>query len=166
MKTTSSKKQEYKYSLKTGAFGNDGGLMLDKFLFYLLPPQEAIEIKKLRTTLKIEFDSGIAAADQIIEKIGIISDYVYDENAASYFRYLDINKQADANRIVDLDIDLTSLLKSDNVRYNSGLYNFGSYSDFTFVWLKLGRGTNLSSSYCGILKEWKTDALFITKGVK
>lgn len=166
MKTSSSKKQEYTYSLKTAAFAANGGLNFDKFLFYILPPQEVIEIKKLRTILKLQFDSAIPTADRIIEKIGIISDYIYDENSASYFKCFEINKAADANREVELDIDLTSLLKPDNVRYNSGLYNFGLYSDFTFVWLKLGRGENLTSSFCGILEKWKIDALFITKGVK
>jgi len=168
MRSQSSKKQEYKYSIKTGAYADTDslGLILDKFLFYLVPPQDSIAIKSLRTSLRLEFDAGVPVADRIIEQIGITSDYLYDENEAAYFRSLYINKAADANRIVDLDIDLTSLLKEDNVQYNAGMYNFGSSSQFTFIWLKIGRGTNLQSSFNGVIQKWKADAFFVTKGIK
>ena len=168
MNIQSSKKQEYKYSIKTGAYADTShlGMMLDKFLFYLVPPQDSIAIKSLRTSLKIQFDASIPVADQIIEQIGITSDYLYDENEAAYFRSLMLNKAADANRIVELDIDLTSLLKKDNVFYNAGMFNFGNSSQFTFIWLKIGRGTNLQSSFNGLILKWKADALFVTKGIK
>ena len=168
MNIQSSKKQEYKYSIKTGAYADAThlGLMLDKFLFYLVPPQDSIAIKSLRTSIKLQFDASVPVADQIIEQIGITSDYLYDENEADYFKSFIINKAADVNRIVDLDIDLTSLLKEDNVYYNAGMYNFGSSSQFTFIWLKIGRGTNLQSSFNGLILKWKADALFVTKGIK
>lgn len=167
MKTKTSKKQEYTYSLKTAIFtglDNDYGMPREKFLFYLLPPQESIAIKRLRMHLKIKFATSVAVEDRIIEKIGIISDFIYDENDADHIRYFEINEVADANREIELDLDLTSLLKEDYVDYETKPYLFSG--NFTFVWFKIGKEDNLTASYNGGILKWKVDALFVTRGVK
>lgn len=165
----SSKIQEYKYSLKTQAYTSPDsvGLCGDVTLFYLLPPQDAIEIKYLRTHLKLRFDSGIASGDRKIQRIGILSKFDSDPSIADHFRYLDVNITADVNREVELDMNLTSLLKPTNTRYNSDIFLQGVDDNYTYVYLRLGNGDNLiNEPTVGDILLWKVDGMYTTTGVK
>src|SRR3989304_5205072 len=163
----SSKKQEYTYSLKMASYTNGIPIFEDKILFYLLPPQDSIAIKRLRTNIKIQFDVAVASADRIIEKVGIISEFVYDETTAAYFKSIDVNAAADASRIAEVELDITSLLDQSNTRYDNSLPVLETYTNFTFIWLKIGRDSNLeNASFNAIIKRWKADGLFVTTGIK
>lgn len=164
-KSQSTKRQEYTYSLKTVALTNAGACR-DKFLFWLAPPQDAISIQYLRTHFVFQFDSGVAVADRVIEKIGIISKFDYTETDAAYFRALDLNLAADGNREVDIDINLSSLLKKDNVAFTSDpLGVSGSEEGYTLIYIKLPVSLELTGTV-GTIKLWKADGLFTTKGIR
>lgn len=159
------KLQEYKYSFKSAAFTSLGvvNLCQDKILFYLVPPQEALSIQYLRTHLKFQFESSVASADRVIEKIGIISAYEYNELGVDYFKSVDINQAADGSRNVELNINLTPLLKKDNVAYSIELTPPGE--GYTMIWVKFPNSLYGNNSVGRILL-WKADALFTTTGIR
>jgi len=162
----SSKKQEYTYSFKSAAYSNQStavDLCQDKVLFYLVPPQDAISIQYLRTHLLIEFESSVATALQKLEKIGISDEFTYNDPQVDYLRTLDVNLSADGNRQIELDINLTPLLKKDNVAYADELGITGN--GYTFVYLKFPQGLYGNNSV-GKIRTWKVDALFTTKAIR
>jgi len=169
--------QPYKYSLKCAAVDVDGaGYMCgDTWYFYIVPPEDALTIENIRTHLCIQFDSAVPSAFQKLERVGIINTYpgLYP---ITHKRTLTVNKTADANRIIDLEIDLSKLLKKDNVDYwNGGAMSYPENA--TLIVLEFAVG---ASSYngdgtlyqTGSLGEpggvllWKTDALFTTQGIR
>lgn len=166
-KSESTKHQEYTYSFKSAAYANQSSsgsdLCTEKVLFYLIPPQDAISIQYLRTHLIIEFDSGVPAASRILESIGIADEFNYIDEQVDYLRILPIGQAADANRRVELDINLTPLLNKDNIAYSTELSILGN--GYTFVYLKFpdALAANLS---VGRIILWKVDALFTTKGIR
>lgn len=159
------KLQEYKYSFKSAAFTSVGvvNICQDKILFYLVPPQDALSIQYLRTHLKFQFESSVASGDRIIEKIGIVSAYEYDETGLDYFNAININQAADGSRNIELNINLTPLLKKTNVNYSIELTPPGD--NYTMIWVKFPNNLygNLS---VGRILLWKADALFTTTGIR
>lgn len=131
---TSNKHQEYTYSLKTAAADTTNILTticLGKALFYLVPPEDALSIQYLRTHFKFKFDSAIPSGYRRLDRIGII-DAKFNP---TYERYLDLNLTADGNREVEVNINLTPLLKKDNVKYTLFEDAFGT--GYTYIYILL-----------------------------
>lgn len=156
------KNQEYTYSLKTVAASYPGTLTtmcLGKALFYLVPPDNAQTIQYLRTQFKFRFDSSINSAYRRVDRIGII-DAKFNP---TYERYLDLNLVADGNREVELNVNLTPLLKKDNVAYTLFEDAFGT--GYTYIYILLAEELSDTGSIGEVLL-WKADALFTTQGIR
>lgn len=72
---------------------------------------------------------------------------------------------ADANRRVDLSIDLTHLLKHDNVSYEEDAFDDGPTTGYTAVEILLA-DTLRETSTVGTIEIWKIDGLFTTTGIR
>lgn len=162
------KLQPYKYTMKTVAAGSSAGICRNRFMMYMIPPKEALSIERLYCHFVMTFDAGIAAADRKIESIGIIDELrpFPITKAANYQRRQTVNLQADANRRVDLSIDLTHLLDHDNVAYEESVFDPGVVSTgYTAVEIKLPDSL-VDISNVGALVLWKIDGLFTTIGIR
>ena len=81
-----------------------------------------------------------------------------------------INKSADANRVVEFTVDLTSLLNKQNAGANDGLL-VGGVEDATLIYVKLpdalsefvSGGLFLTS---GTINIWKADAVYTTREIR
>lgn len=159
---TRTKNQEYKYSLKTVAADTTNILTtmcLGRALFYIVPPQDAQSIQYLRTHFKFKFDSSIPSGYRRLDRVGIIDA----KFGATYERYLDVNLIADANREVELNINLTPLLKKENVAYTLFEDAFGT--GYTYIFIELAPELYETPSI-GEMRLWKADALFTTLGIR
>ena len=163
----SQKKQEYTYSFKTAVFtSNYINLCTDKILFWLVPPKNSLGIHYLHTQLKFQFESSIPSAVRYIKDIGIIGRYGQDTSLAEHFRILEINKVADANREVELSINLSSLLKKDDIASTENIVSPPVLTDgFTFVYVSFDSSL-VDELSLGRIRLWKTDALFTTTGIR
>lgn len=160
----SNKHQEYTYSLKTVAADTTNILTtmcLGKALFYIVPPEDAQTIQYLRTHFKFKFDSSIDPAYRRLDRIGIVDA----KFSPTYERYLDLGLTADGNREVEVNINLTPLLKKDNVAYTLFEDAFGT--GYTYIYILLApeiEADNIGS--VGEMRLWKADALFTTLGIR
>lgn len=163
------KLQPYPYSLKTIAAGSGQSICRNRFLMYMIPPKEALTIERLFCHFVMTFDSGIAAASRKIDSIGIVDETssIFPITAeANYQRRQTVDLSADANRVVDLSIDLTHLLKHDNVRYEEvGFDSSDTDTGFTVVEIKLPDALE-DTSTIGVITLWKIDGLFTTDGIR
>lgn len=162
------KLQPYPYSLKTIAADDAQTICLNRFFMYMIPPKEALTIERLYCHFVMTFDAGVAAADRVLESIGIVDELrPFPATAeANYQRRQTINMAADANRTVDLSIDLTHLLKHDNVAYEENAFDPGETdTGYTAVEIKLPDSLSLTSNV-GALVLWKIDGLFTTTGIR
>lgn len=155
----SSKKQVYKYSLRTTAIAS-GGICRDKLYAYAVPPDDAITIENLYLHLIIQFNASLSSSIKKIVKIGIANDLT----APTRLRTITLNKAADVNDIVDLRIDLSSLLKNSDVAWRDFFLNPVSY-DLTYVYIELPPDFATISNG-GYLKLCKMDCLYTTKGIQ
>lgn len=162
------KLQPYPYSLKTIAAGSGQSICLNRFFMYMIPPKEALTIERLFCHFVMTFDSGVAAADRKIVSVGIVDEVrpFPMTSDANYQRRQAVNLSADANRVVDLSIDLTHLLKHDNVRYEEVAFDSSDIdTGFTAVEILLPEALS-STSNIGVLTLWKIDGLFTTDGIR
>lgn len=162
------KLQPYPYSLKTVAADDAQSICLNRFFMYMTPPKEALTIERLFCHFVMTFDAGVAVADRKIVSVGICDEVrPFPMTAdANYQRRQDVNLSADANRVVDLSIDLTHLLKHDNVRYEEVGFD-PSDTDTGFTAVEILLPSNLSAtSNIGVLTLWKIDGLFTTDGIR
>lgn len=156
------KNQEYKYSLKSVAVDTTNILTTmcaGKALFYIVPPEDAQTIQYLRTHFKLKFDSSIPTAYRRLDRIGIVDS----KFNITYERYLDLNLIADGNREVEVNINLTPLLKKDNVAYTLFEDAFGN--GYTYIFIELAPELENTGSI-GEMRLWKADALFTTLGIR
>ena len=137
---------------------------------YMLPPKNALTIERLYTHFVFQFDSGVAAADRYIQSIGIVDEIpLLIGQDANYQRREELNIQADANRRIDISMDLTHLLKKDNVAYEESGFDPATDEGFTLVEVLLSPNINQAHpSYLsvGVAELWKTDGLFTTIGIR
>lgn len=166
-KSQSTKHQQYTYSFKSAATADPTAVRIcrDKFAFWLVPPQDALTIEYLFTHLKIQFESSVPSADRVIKKIGIISQFNYNEWQADYFNALDVNLTADVNREIEIKMNLSSLLKKDNVHFTSDPLGADFEEGYTFIWVKLADGLAFNNQVGKVLL-WKADGLFTTTGIR
>jgi len=172
----SAKKQPYTYTLKTATFvGGDNGFGGDYgficgngIIFYLVPPDNAITIENLYVHLIMQFDTSVAAADRVLKKIGIIDapvNPVFFPALIDRLKTFDVNITADGNRMIDKRIDLSGLLKKDDIAYR-GIFSDSSTPDNGYTMVYIGFDDSLAfQSITGAIKLWKIDALFTTIGI-
>lgn len=164
-----SKLQAYPYSLRTVAAA-DFSMCGYRFMHYMLPPKDALTIERLYTHFVFQFDASIDVADQVIQSIGIVDEIPLLINGdANYQRRQELNIQADSNRRIDVSIDLSHLLKRDNVAYEEGGFDPADDTGFTFVEVLLSPNLDINHpSYLsvGVAELWKIDGLFTTIGIR
>jgi hypothetical protein len=161
---TRTKKQEYTYSMKTA--GVDTRDILTTFcngraIFYLIPPKDALSIQYLRTQFKFIFDSSIPTDWQKIYRIGIRDSKLDD--FVTYERYIELDLAADGARTVQIDMNLTPLLKKDDVAYTEFEDTFGT--GYCYVYIELAPELAATGTI-GEMRLWKVDALFTTVGIR
>lgn len=172
----STKLQPYKYSLKTvtfvggdNGFGGDYGFICsDGMILYVVPPDGALTIENLYVRLKMQFDSSVAAGDRVLKKIGIIdapSSPTFFSSLIDRLKTFDVNIVANGSREVDIRIDLSALLKKDDVAYR-GLFSDSSTPDNGYTMIYIGFDSSLAEAgTTGKVIVWKADALFTTVGI-
>ena len=165
------KLQPYPYSLKTVAPADRSSSLTAcgyRFFLYMLPPKDALTIERLFCHFVFTFDSGIPAASRVLKSIGIVDELrPFPATAdANYQRRQTLNLQADANRKVDVSMDLTHLLKHDNVEYSeSGFDDNPIETGYTAVEILLPDTIDFSTT-SGVINLWKLDGLFTTTGIR
>lgn len=160
------KLQPYPYSLKTVLAADQQGC-LNRFFLYMLPPKDALTIERLFCHFVFLFDSSVAVADRVVQSVGIVDQLVPQPISATsnYQRRQSVNMQADSNRRVDLSIDITHLLKHDNVSYEEDAFDDGPTTGYTAVEILLADNLQ-STSTVGTIEIWKLDGLFTTTGIR
>jgi len=145
--------QPYTYSLKTAA---EMGVLTCGFIqyCYIVPPEDALSIENLRTHLIVKFCADVPEEFRVVK--------------ITYKKVFDVNKVADVNGIVDFEIDLSTLLKKDNVEYWQDLNDFPTTGTFVYVELdpNVGNYWVINVNYVAEIKLWKVDALFTTKEIR
>lgn len=136
----------------------------DRTYFYITPPEDAISIESLIIHLKMTFDAGIASGDRVLKSLGIGSSFpLFIASNPAYFKELAVNQSADANRKIDVKIDLSTLLKKDNVRYRGIFGNFVT-DDYTYVIIKTA-DNNRGVTTVATIDLCRVDAQYTTKGI-
>lgn len=162
----SNRKQEYPYSLRT-VMATELDMCLYRSFFYVVPPQEALTIERLYCHINFEFDSSVAAGDKRIEYIGITDEVPLDYEAdANYQRRQYVGVAAGPDDRVDISMDLSHLLKRDNVGYREetlGVSDPTTGYTYVEVLMPASIGTNNTT---GVYHLWKIDALFTTTGIR
>jgi len=162
------KLQAYPYSMKTIAADSNQGICTNRFFMYMIPPKDALTIERLYCHFVMQFDSGVASADRVLQSLGIVDELrpFPQTKIANYQRRQALNISADSNRRVDVSIDLTHLLKHNNVAYEESVFDPGS-SDTGYTAVEVLLADNLlNTSNVGTLELWKIDALFTTTGIR
>lgn len=139
-------------------------LCQDKLYFYPVPPQDALTIETLYVHIKITFDSSVDAGSRVLQAVGIGSEHpLFIDEEPEYYRELELNQSADGNRVVEVRLDLTSLLNKTNIRYRAYFDNISS-KDFTYVVIKLSESLR-GVINVGVLNKCKVDTQYTTKKI-
>lgn len=142
--------QEYPFSFKTVS-GIDLFMCNRKLYFRLVPPDELLEHKGLHTTFICVFDASVPVGARVIRSIGIGNEVpIFVTDNPTIYKKVTLNKVADANRRVEINIDLTPLVLPTNDNY---------------VVVELDNSL-LNVSNLGTIKVWKIDELFTTRGIR
>lgn len=166
--STGTKNQFYKYTLRTVATYNKS-LCNDKHYLYIVPPEDALTIENLFTHIKITFDSTLASDLQVVRQVGVASERPSRvSETPRYLNVVDVDQFADSNREVDLRLDLTSMLKKDNVAFKDDFGADFETNDMTMIYMKLDNEIrNIPSNEdVGIMWLWKGDGLWTTQGIR
>lgn len=167
--STSTKLQQYKYSLRSVCIAPrqipNSYMCNNRFIVYPVPPDNAITVENLYLHLIVQFNVGIASGSRKITRIGIGNNYpLYGSNPARW-RYYDVNLSADpTTRIIDTRIDLSALLKKDDVRW-ADYFDHGDPSKTGFTYVIIDLPAELTSTN-GDLLLCKMDALYTTTGIR
>lgn len=160
----SPKSQFYRYSLKVGGLIN-AAMCTDKAWLYLLPPEDAQSIENLYCHIKITFDSSVVLPSQKLVAVGISDVPLTRFNAPVYEKEIELNLQADpVTRVIETTVDLTTLLKKDNVRFDNVFGDF-SINEYTMVYIRLADALQ-DILVVGTINVWKLEALFTTKEIR
>lgn len=167
--STTTKLQQYRYSLRSTCISPrqipNSYLCNYRLFAYPVPPDNAITIENLYLHLIIKFNVGIASGSRKIVRIGVGNSRPIYGSDPPRFRYYDVNLSADpTTRIIDTKIDLSALLKKDDVRY-ADYFDHGDPSDLGFTYVIIDLPTDLTSTN-GDLLLCKMDALYTTTGIQ
>lgn len=138
-----------------------------KILLYVVPPEKALTIENISIHFKATFDAGIASGSRKIKRIAIVDKQplFYDSNSdLNYYKWMDVNIPADANRKVDIKLDLSHLLKKTNAKYRE-FVDSDSAGGFTYVMIEPDDSL-IGTINIGTIDLWKIDAQFTTQGTR
>lgn len=106
----------------------------------------------------------------MIESIGMVDEVpLLITSDANRQRRIELNQTADANRRVDISVDLTHLLKNDDVAYEETGFDTGPDTGYTMVEILLPNTLDINNANylnVGSVELWKIDALFTTIGIR
>ena len=164
----SSKHQPYTYSMKTVAYAGQGtDICTNVIMMYIVPPDNALTIENLNIHLIMQFDAGVASGDRVLRRIGISDEFTSEFffGAPNRLKVFDVNIAADVNRIIDKRIDLSPLLKKENVLYREIIMPISApETGYTYIYLEFDADLQ-DELTVGRMKLWKADALFTTIGI-
>lgn len=164
-KSSSTKSQFYRYTLRPVCVGNTS-MCTDKVFLYPVPPEDALTIEGCFVHFRLLFDSAVPVADRIVESIGIANQRpLFQDDEPTLHRKLTLNQAADVDRRVDIKVDLTSLLIKENVGWTPLFGADYDDGDQTFIYIKLPtvlRGTLA----VGTIELWKVDSLYTTREIR
>lgn len=164
----STKHQPYTYSLKTVAYvGMGTDICTNVIMMYIVPPDNALTIENLYMHLVMQFDAAVPVGDRVLRKIGISDEFTseYFFGAPNRLKVFDVNIAADANRMIDKRIDLSALLKKDDVLYRELILPITAPdTGYTYIYLEFDEDQK-NNNLLGSIKLWKADALYTTVGI-
>lgn len=164
----SSKHQPYTYSLKSVAYvGMGTDICTNVIMMYIVPPDNALTIENLYMHLVMQFDAAVPSGDRVLRKIGISDEFTseYFFGAPNRLKVFDVNIAADANRMIDKRIDLSALLKKDDVLYRELILPITAPdTGYTYIYLEFDEDQK-NNNLLGSIKLWKADALYTTVGI-
>lgn len=137
-----------------------------KILLYVMPPEKALTIENLYVHFKATFDSGITSGNRVVKSISVVDKIplFYNSNSdVNYMRTQQLNISADANRKVDIKIDISHLLKKDNVAFRE--YFDDNIDGATYIMIEPADAL-IGNSNIGTIDLWKADAQFTTQGIR
>lgn len=137
-----------------------------KILLYVMPPEKALTIENMYVHFKATFDSGVSSGSRVVKAISVVDKipFFYDKNDdVNYMRTQPLNVSADVNRKVDIKIDITHLLKKDNVAFRE--YFDDNIDGATYVMIEPDDSL-IGNNNIGRIDLWKIDAQFTTQGIR
>lgn len=158
------KNQFYRYSMRSTLILNQF-MCTKRIMVHQLPPDSALSIENLFMRLRFTFSSTLLAGQNVLYRVGIISDYpAYgQQDAESWVRYLTLNQAADGNNQIDLNLDLSHLLKKDNI----DAVGTGSA---TLVYIETAVASNEVSidilANAGTINICKLDGIYTTREIR
>lgn len=153
------KNQFYKYSLRTAV--SQSFWCSSVILMRLQEPDDALTLENLWMHFRATFDAGVASGDRKIIKVGVVNEQpglpYFDPTASAYpsfgtitwDRYLDLDITADANRVVDFKLDLSTLIDKENPGSN-------------LVYVQAAANYNNQ----GNIGIWKQDGIYTTREIR
>jgi hypothetical protein len=151
------KNQFYRFSLRTTVA--KVGWCTKRIMMRQIPPDNAQTLENLFCHVRINFDNAsLPTSHKVLHRIGIISGFPAYNAAESEdrFRYIDVDIPADGSNIVDLKIDLTSLIDKTDINGN-------------LVYLESARAgsTDVDFTYsAGTIELWKLDGIYTTREIR
>lgn len=165
--STSTKSQFYRYTIRPVAVVN-GSACTDKMYLYPVPPEDALTLEGLSTHFRMVFDSGVDVADRVVESIGVANQrpLFYDDEPTIHKKIV-LNQAADADRRVDIKLDLTDLLVDlkSNVAWTPLFGADYDDGDQTFIYVKLPDSLH-NTLNVGTIELWKADSLYTTREIR
>lgn len=156
----------YRYSLKSSAIANTT-FCTARIFAYPVPPKNALSLEGIFMHLRMTFDSAVDVGDRVIESVGIAHDRpdVYTDLPDEQ-NIITINESADVNRVVDIKIDLTSLIiDKTKVDYDSELEADYATGDKTMIVVKVPDAL-LDEVNVGTIDLWKIDTIWTTREIR
>lgn len=155
------RRQEYKYQYKTLAVARTTFCGYGPTMSVSIP-DNLLELKNLCVHASLVFDSSVSAPNRVLHWIG--GGYNMDPAPANKTsdeqpRMMHISEAADANRRVDVTIDLSHLI--DQLEFDTS----GSFDQPSFELGMITDPTN-NNSVTGALELWKVDMIYTTKGIQ
>lgn len=138
-----------------------------KIILYVMPPEKALTIENLYIHFKATFDSGVSVGNRVVKDISVIDTIPLlntSNSDVNYMRTQELNIAADGNRKVDIKIDISHLLKKDNVGYRE-LFGGGDETGLTYVMIQ-PHNNLIGNVNIGTIDLWKIDAQFTTEGIR
>lgn len=169
MKQQSNKHQEYTYAAQTVHAVNQSSVLYSpqgEAGFWVQPPEEAISMEYLFVDIKIRFNDNIPLDDCRITRIGVLSyspDLGFYESQAK--RFIDVDLQADANRELVIQRNLSFLLDKSKVDPDISTGNnnvpFVNYpEEATYI----DNSGTFPVTYPPAFLWWKNDQMFTVRG--
>jgi hypothetical protein len=110
----------------------------------------------------------VAVGDRVVESIGIANQrpFFFDDEPAIYKKIV-LNQAADADRRVDIKVDLTDLLVDlkTNVGWTPVFGADYDDGDQTFIYVKLPHSLH-NTLVVGTIELWKVDSLYTTREIR